>query len=268
MVVTAAARPSSRYATRALSYWVFSASRSWRLAVVSNIANPVLYLAAMGLGLGHLVDRSGRSHAGLGGLSYVDFLAPALLATAALQSSAGEASYPVMGAIRWNRTYEAMLATPLSVLDVWRGHLLFIIGRTTVVCAAFLAVAAAFGALHSPLAVLMVPVAALLATGCAGLVAAMAATVEGDVAFAVLFRLIVVPLVLFSGTFAPLAQLPGWITPIAYATPLYHAVQLCRGASAGSLPVGASVVHLAYLVVLAAVGYRLAARAYARRLSR
>ena len=92
--------------------------------MISTILFPVLFLAAMGLGLGTLVDSS--TSGGVEGHSYLVFLAPGLLAATAMQTAVGESTYPVMGAIKWIKTYHAMLATPLGVLDMLVGHLLYI----------------------------------------------------------------------------------------------------------------------------------------------
>ena len=110
--------------------------------------NPVLYLGAMGLGLGTLVNKHGT--ASLGGVSYLAFLAPGLLAAAAMQTAIGECIYPVLGSVKWNSTYQAAVASPLRPGDVFRGHLLFVTMRLFMNCGIFLAVMAAFGAVHSP----------------------------------------------------------------------------------------------------------------------
>ncbi len=110
--------------------------------------NPVLYLGAMGLGLGTLVNRHGTAH--LGGVSYLTFLAPGLLAAAAMQTGIGECTYPVLGSVKWNRTYQAAVASPLRPGDVFHGHQLFVTMRLLMNCGVFLAVMAAFGAVRSP----------------------------------------------------------------------------------------------------------------------
>ena len=263
----APARRATPPALRALAYWTYVSVKGWRLAFAANVANPVLYLAAMGLGLGSLVDQGSGSRAGLGSDGYLSFLAPGLFAATVLQSAVGEATYPVLGGFKWTRTYDAMLATPLTPVHVLQGHLAFIVARTTAVAAVFLVVMVGFGTVHSPLALLCLPVAVVLATGCGALTAALAARITQDSWFAVVFRLVVVPLFLFSGTFVPLAQLPGWVHPVAWATPLWHAVELCRGACTGHLGLAAALGHAAYLLVLAVVGYDLMRRAFLRRLS-
>jgi lipooligosaccharide transport system permease protein len=172
-----------------------------------------------------------------------------------------------MASIRWTRIYDAMLATPLRVVDVMRGHLGFLVLRSSLVGALFLASTAAFGVIKSPWALLCIPTLLVLAAACGLPVAAFSATIEQEVWFAVLFRLVVVPLFLFSGTFAPLDRLPGWVSFVAHVTPLWHAVELCRRACAGTLELGPSLVNGAYLLTLAGIGYVLCSRAFKARLA-
>ena len=251
-------------ATRAFEYWTFTAIRTWRLTFFVNVVTPVMFLAAMGLGLGHLVDSHGSGS--LGGSSYLDFLAPALVAATVFQTAVNEATYPVMASIRWMRTYDAMLATPLRVVDVMRGHLSFIVARSALVGLLFLAATALFGVIQSPWVVLCIPAVVLLAAGCALPVAAFSATITEEVWFAVLLRLVVVPLFLFSGTFAPLSALPDAVALVARVTPLWHAVSLCRDGSSGHVQLGSTLMHLAYLSTLTGLGYAWCTRAFKRRL--
>src|SRR5438552_13912905 len=144
-------------AVRSLQSWGYRYKRTWRGSAVSSILQPVLFLAAMGLGLGSLVNKAHPGHANLGGVTYLDFLAPALLAAAAMQTAAMESTWPVMAAVKWLKTYDAMLATPLRVRDLLFGHLTWIAVRVTTTCAVFLAVMAMFGALKSPESVLLLP---------------------------------------------------------------------------------------------------------------
>jgi lipooligosaccharide transport system permease protein len=106
-------------ALRSYEYWLTVYRRVWRGTVMTSVLNPVLYLAAMGIGLGTIVRKQQL------GLPYLDFVAPGLLAAVAMQVASVESSFPVRGAIRWNRQYFAMLATPLRVRDLVTGHLLY-----------------------------------------------------------------------------------------------------------------------------------------------
>jgi lipooligosaccharide transport system permease protein len=250
---------------RSLEYWAFQYKRTWRGSVVSTVLFPVLFLASMGLGLGSLVDSS-RS-GGVEGLPYLVFLAPALLAATAMQTGVSESTYPVMGAIKWIRTYHAMLATPLGVLDVLVGHLLFIAARILLGSAVFLAVMTLFGAARSPLALLTLPAAVLTGMAFATPVVAFAATTQNDAGFAALFRFVVTPLFLFGGVFFPVRQLPPVLEQLAYATPLWHGVALSRGLALGTSTGGGVLLHVAYLFAWIAAGGWLAARAYHRRLA-
>lgn len=248
---------------RGLGYWAYQYKRTWRSSITTSFLYPVLYLAAMGVGLGSLVDR--HSHQ-VGGVPYLDFIAPGLLAATAMQIGANEAMYPVMGAIKWVRTYFAMLATPLRVVDVLRGHLGWIAVRLMTVSAIYLGVVAAFGVVRSPLAILAFPVAVLTGLAFAAPIAAFAATQDKDVGFTSIYRFGLIPLFLFSGTFFPVTELPDWLRPVAYATPLYHGVTLCRGLVLGTAELWPSIGDAVYLLALAVIGYRLARGAFTRRL--
>lgn len=248
---------------RALGYYAYQYKRTWRSSVTASFLYPVLYLAAMGVGLGTLVDHHVHHVAGV---TYTSFVGPGVLAATAMQIGTNEATYPVMAAIKWVRTYWAMLATPLRVEDVLRGHLGWIGVRLASMAAVFLLVLAAFGVVRSPWALLCLPAAALTGLAFAAPVAAFAATQERDSGFAAIYRFGLIPLFLFSGTFYPITRLPGWAQPIAYATPLYHGVALCRGLVLGTLPLVPSLGDAAYLLGLAGLGYLLAGIAYRRRL--
>lgn len=246
-------------------YFARSYGRTWLGSVISAFVGPTLYLAALGVGLGSFVGH-GRPIGALGGVSYLGFVAPALVATTAMQTAATEATYPVMGALKWNRSYLAMLATPLEIRDVLVGHLAWMAARVTGAVTVYVAVAGAFGAFRSPLAILDVPAGVLTGMAFAAPLAAFSARQDNDTAFALVFRLGVVPLFLFSGTFFPVKFLPETLRLIAEATPLYRGVDLCRSLSSGVVSPGATAADVAYLAALGAVGFALALRSYERRL--
>lgn len=248
---------------RALRYWIYQYKRTWKGSVTTSFLYPVLYLAAMGLGLGSLVDR----HVGsVDHVRYLVFLAPGLLAATAMQIGGTEATYPVMGAIKWQRTYYAMLASPLRLLDVVFGHLGWIAVRLVTVTVIYLGVMAAFGTVLSPWALLAAPAGVLTGLAFAAPIAAFAATQQREAAFTTIYRMALVPLFLFSGTFFPVSQLPRWLQDLAYATPLYHGVALCRDLALGQLHPGADLVHGAYLSALTAMGVAAAMVTFRRRL--
>jgi lipooligosaccharide transport system permease protein len=228
------------------------------------VLNPLLFLTAMGIGLGSLVNRSRTG--GVQGVDYLVFLAPGLLAAAAMQTGVSESTYPVLGAIKWFKTYWAMLATPLGALDLLVGHLLWITARVLSGSLVYLAVMALFGATQSALALLAVPAAVLTGMAFATPVVAYAATSENEAGFAALFRFGVTPMFLFSGTFFPVSQLPPVLEQVAYVTPLWHGVDLCRSLTLGTATFWMTVLHVAYLTAWLVGGAVLAAAAFRRRL--
>jgi lipooligosaccharide transport system permease protein len=252
------------FAIRELRFWLTNYRRTWQGSIYSSLLNPVLYLGAMGLGLGTLVDAHGTGH--LGHVRYLVFLAPGLLAAAAMQTAMGESTYPVLGSVKWLKTYQAAAATPLRPADIFHGHLLFTAMRLAMNCMIFIAVMAAFGAVRSAWVLAALPVAVLTGLAFAAPIEAYAVSRTKDQSFALLFRFGMIPLFLFSGTFFPVSQLPEWIRPLAYATPLWHGVALCRSLSLGTATLGGALVHAAYLVLLAAVGVAAGHRTYRRRL--
>jgi lipooligosaccharide transport system permease protein len=253
-------------ALRSLEYWTYQYKRTWRGSLFSTVLSPVLYLAAMGVGLGSLVDKAHHSQAHLGGVQYLPFLAPGLLAAAAMQTAATESSWPVLAAIKWIRTYHAMLATPLDVWDVLIGHLAWMALRLTMTVTVFLAVMAVFGATTSWTAILAIPAGVLTGLAFAAPIVAFAATRETDQSFAALFRFGIVPMFLFSGTFFPVTQLPSALRPIAYATPLWHGVDLCRTLALGTATFTRTSLHVLYLAAWVVVGIRVGLTTYRRRL--
>jgi lipooligosaccharide transport system permease protein len=255
-----------RMAFRAFQSWLMNYRRTWRGTIYSSVLMPVLYLSAMGLGLGTLVDRHGGT-ASLGKLSYLVFLAPGLMAAAAMQTAVGESLYPVMGAVKWQKTYQAAAATPLKPGDIFHGHLIFTTMRLAMNMVIFLAIMSAFGAVKSAWALAAIPVAVLTGVAFAAPLDAFAVTrKKNDQAFNVIFRFGMIPLFLFSGTFFPVTQLPAWIRPVAYVTPLWHGVALCRALSLGTADLTGALGHIAYLAAVAIAGLMAGQRTYRRRL--
>ncbi len=248
---------------RVLRYHLYTYLRTWRSSLTTSFLAPVLYLAAMGVGLGSLINH----HVGtVDHVRYLTFVAPGLLAASAMQVAASDSMYPVMAAIKWIRTYYAMLATPLEVSDVLLGHFAWVTTRLVLTAVTYLGVMAAFGTVHSPLAVLAVPTAILTGLSFSALISAFAATQENDQGFATISRMGLIPLFLLSATFFPISQLPGWMHPLAYATPLYHGVDLCRMLTLGGVDWVSAAWDLVYLVALTSAGVLLSRRLFARRL--
>ncbi|HUK68012.1 MAG TPA: ABC transporter permease [Streptosporangiaceae bacterium] len=255
---------TATFALRELRHQMTLYRRTWRGTLFSSVVNPLLYLAALGAGLGSMVNHHAASR--LGGVSYLMFIAPGLLAASAMQIALGAATYPVLGGVKWQKTYFAAVATPMRPADIFHGFLLFITIRLTIAATAFLAVMSVFGAVRTPLAAAAMPVAVLTGLAFAAPVAAWAATRDGDMGFALLFRLGMIPMFLFSATFFPLSQLPAWLRPVAYVTPLWHGVAACRALSLGDVSAPGLIAHVGYLAALAVAGVLVGQRTYRRRL--
>ena len=260
--------PSDRFAGgRALAAffaWLQVYRRVWRGSAVNTVLVPVLNLLALGYGLGTLVNGNG----GIDGVPYAQYLAPGLLAAGVMQTATDESMFPVMGALRWNRTYFAMTATPLTAAEVFVGHLMYVLARAWSGAMVFLCVLLAFRLTNGPAALWVLPFALLLAAAFATPVMAFSVNARNDEAFAMLYRFVWIPMFLFSGAFFPVSQLPTWIRVIAEVTPLYHGVELVRAATLDDLTWPAVGVHVAYLSAFAVVGFFLAVRAYRRVLAR
>jgi lipooligosaccharide transport system permease protein len=252
------------FAVRQFRFWLTDYRRTWRSSIYSGLLSPVLYLGAMGLGLGSLINKHGT--AGLGGVHYLTFLAPGLLAAAGMQTAMAEAMFPVFGSLKWNKVYYAASASPLRPADIFHGHLLFVTMRLTVNSVIFLAVSAALGAIHSPWALAAVPVTILTGLAFAAPLEAWAVTRTQEASFSMIFRFGMIPIFLFSGTFFPITQLPGWLRPVAYVTPLWHGVALCRSLSLGTATAGGALLHVGYLAAVIVAGIAIGNRCYRRRL--
>ncbi|WP_145951228.1 ABC transporter permease [Micrococcus luteus] len=268
--VTAAAS-AERVKRRGVLLYAEHQLRSMRrygaVLLVGALGEPVLYLLAMGLGLAQLMG-GGMPQDALGGVSYVAFIAPALLASGALMTASVEFSYPVMGGFQWQRTYYAAQVTPLSPAQIALGHLVAVSLRFVFQAAVFLLVMLAFGVVSSPWAWVQVLTATLGGLAVGAPIMAFAASLREDKGqFATLQRLVVMPLFLFSATFYPLEALPVWLRWIGWLSPQWHAAQLGRVLSYGMAePVWLTVVHVAFLLALALGGAWLAVRIYTRRL--
>jgi lipooligosaccharide transport system permease protein len=209
--------------------------RIWRGTVFGTIVSPILFLTAMGVALGSLVPTMTT----FGGVPYIVFLAPGLMAAQAMQTGTQESSWPLIAGFRWNKTFEAMITTPQGVRDIVLGHLYWLIVRIGVVTGVSFAMP----------------------------MAAWTATRQNEQSFSVIFRFIITPLFLFSGTFFPIEQLPPVFQTLAWFTPLFHGVALTRALAIGH-PIEplVLVIHALVLVALVVVGTLLAFRTFRNRL--
>ncbi|HEX2296912.1 MAG TPA: ABC transporter permease [Pseudonocardiaceae bacterium] len=233
--------------------------RNWRATAISSLLQPVLFLAAFGVGFGTLIDAGGRAAQATGAVPYLVYLAPALLAVSAVQNAAFESTYPILSAFKWQRTYWAVTATPITPAQLANGQLIWIALRLALSGAAYLLVIMLFGAVTGPGVLAALGFAVLCGMAFSAPLVAFAASQdnEGRV-FAAVFRFVVMPMMLFSGTFFPISQLPELVRPLAWISPLWHGTELARGAALGTLRLWPGVGHTAFLTALLVAGVLLA----------
>jgi lipooligosaccharide transport system permease protein len=229
--------------------------RNWKATVISSIGMPVLYLIAMGVGFGSQVPPNAVTDH----LSYLQYLAPALLATGAVQTATGDATFPILSGFKWQKVFFSAASSPITPAQVCDGQLVWITLRLFGSGLAYLAIAAAIGAVTGPGILLSLLFGVLTGLAFGWLVVAYAASMKGEsgAGFNPLFRFVLVPMSLFAGTFFPITQLPAWIRPVAWITPLWHGTELARGAEFGTLSLWPTVGHVVYLLALIMVGWAL-----------
>jgi lipooligosaccharide transport system permease protein len=250
--------PSGGYAGRSRMLLLRSATASGRawLVFLSGFVEPVLYLVAMGQGLGSLVGTlPGPDGARIG---YAAFIAPGLLAASAMNGAVFDSTFNVFFKLKYSRLYDAMLATPLGVVDIALGEIGWALIRGGLYAVGFLIVLAGFGLLVLPWALLALPAALVVAFAFAAVGMASASFMRSWQDFD-LVTLATVPMFLFSTTFFPLSVYPDWLQVVVECLPLYHAVELMRGLTTGVVGPGL-LGHLAYFVVMIVAGAVVAAR--------
>ena len=234
--------------------------------ILYSVGQPVAYLFAMGVGLASLVDAN--SEAAFGGVSYLEFVAPALLVSAAVMTASGEFSYPIMDGFKWRRVFYGPHASPLIPEQIASGHIMASSLRFLLQSIVYFVVVAMFGASPSPWGW----VSAILATVAAlsfGLpLMAYAASIKQDKGqFALVQRFIVMPLFLFSGTFFPLDSLPIAVRWIGWISPVWHGTELGRVFTYGmdQNPL-LTITHVVFLLATATVGWVLVRRQFVNRM--
>jgi lipooligosaccharide transport system permease protein len=247
---------------RAMLKWI------WLILGIA-IANPVLYLVSIGLGVGAYIDKN-TGGMGVDGVSYITFLAPALLATAAIQGAIDESVYPTLEGFKWDKIFFSMNSTPLSGNHIAMGVFFNCVIRVTFTAVIYWFVMLAFGVLESPRAWLAIFTAIMAGAAFGALMQALAGMLENeDIFFTVLGRFVIMPLFLFSGTFYPLTNMPIFLQWIGWISPLWHATELGRwltyGHEISSLML---YVHFIFLNSLLLIGIVASRRIFTRRLGK
>ena len=243
--------------------------QAWRGSVFSTFLGPLLYLGAIGFGLGSLVEGDGSV---LGTtpdgepVTYLLFLAPALVAATGVQIAAGEGIFGTMERTKWRRTWFTAVGTPLMPGDLALGHLLWIAARGGLAALVYALVAAALGAMPLSGALPAVGAGVLGGVALGAVLTAWLVRSSEEHMMNAAQRFVVIPMFLFSGVFFPVDQLPGWMAGLARATPMWHAVVLARAGSLGTPAPWGTWSHVGYLVAFVAVGFALALRGFQRRL--
>ncbi|MDZ7675120.1 MAG: ABC transporter permease [Acidimicrobiales bacterium] len=246
---------------RALERELLMYRRMWRGSAFSAFVQPLLFLGAMGLGLGSLIDDTGTDAS-----EYIVFVAPGLMAASAILAAAGESLWGILGGVKWMGSFNAMVSTAMLPGDVYGGRVLSSGVRTAVTGSVFLSVAVLLGGVSSWLAPFaLVPTVLIGMAGTAWL-AAYAVRRESDKSFSIIMRLGIIPLFLFSGTFFPVDQLPDAIESVIWLSPLWHAVESARDFTAGGVePV--TLLHIGILLAVVAAAIPVGIKGFERRLT-
>ena len=250
---------------RQADYWWTVYKRTWRGGIISSFVSPLFYVVGMGVLLGGFIE--GDPARLEGASSYLQFVVPGLVAAHAMQLAIGETTYPVMGGIKWHKSYHAQMATPLSIRDIVNAHLAFTLLRVASACAVFMLVLAPFGVFESwwgPFLAWGAQV--LVGMAFATIIYGVSARMQSEEGFGLIFRLVVLPLTLFSGAFFPIANLGPVLEWLARLTPLWHGVSLSRMFCLDTVDWPLALVHLVVLTVLTAGGWLWAVRGLEKRL--
>lgn len=238
----------------------------WKSNVLGSFVQPFLYLLGMGLGVGALIDEGPGGATALGGLTYFEFFAPALMATSAMMVASSEGTWPVMLGFKWVRVYFAASATPLTPGDIasgvalWQATKALITGTGVAIALCLFSETRTLGLIPAVL------FAGLTGIAFAAPLTAWSSTRETETSFPSIQRFVITPLFLFGGAFYPIEELPGWLQAIAKLTPIWHGVELCRDAVNNRLEWVDAAGHVGYLMLFAVTGWLVARRTFAKRL--
>ncbi len=229
--------PSARGAFRVWQRNATIFRKYWKTILLPNLFEPLLYLAALGLGLGAFIREGGMN-----GLTYTQYIAPGLLASNAMFAASFESTFNTFIRLKIGRIYDAIVATPVNAEDIVAGEYLWAGTRSTLYGTAFLVVLTVLGLvsnaplISSPWALLIPPVLLVVGIMFSVMGTLFTSLISSIDFYAYYFTLVVTPLFLFSGIFFPIEDFPSPVPEIAWFTPLYHAVNVCRALATGPSP--------------------------------
>ncbi len=272
--MTAIARPDSRgtlsiaferiwRARRLVERNIMVYRHQW-IIILSGVFEPIFYLLGIGLGLGGIIEEVSLPNGQV--VAYAAYVAPALVATAAMNGAVFETIFNVFFKLNYAKTYDGVLATPMGITEIAIGEMLWALMRAALYAVAMFVIMLVMGLILSPLGILMIPAALLVAAAfaAAGLAGTSYLRTVND--FDVPMGLVVMPMFLFSGTFFPIESvLPDWLVTVIQVTPLYHGISLIRGLSTGIVGIG-QVWDLVYLMVFFVICMWIAMRQMERKL--
>ena len=242
---------------RALSVWrrnftVYT--KLYKSSLVLNFIDPILYLGALGLGLGAFIKE-------INGVPYIKFIAPGIIASSAMFAAFYECTYGTYVRMHFQKTFEAILATPVNIYELVAGELLWGATKSMIYGATIIIVISLFGLVDSYIIIFLLPVLFLCGLIFAQIAVTSAAIVPGIDSFNYFYTLFITPMFLFSGIFFPLDALPPLVSDIAYFTPLYHLVNICRAFALGNFSVTGDIIWMLFAVaILAPFPFRLMKR--------
>jgi lipooligosaccharide transport system permease protein len=230
-------------------------TKLYKSSIVINFVEPILYLAALGLGLGAFVRE-------INGVPYIKFIAPGIIASSAMFAAMYECTYGTYVRMTYQKTFDAILATPVTLDDLVAGELMWGATKSLLYGTTIIIVISMFGLVGSPLVLFAIPVVFLAGLIFAEIAVMFTAVIPGIDSYNYFYTLFMTPMFLFSGIFFPLDTLPPVVGKIAFFTPLYHLVNICRGLAFGSpaLCTWDTVWILAVVIILAPYPFRLMRR--------
>lgn len=234
-------------------YQIYRFRKGWRGLVVTGLLSPILFLVVMGVGIGDMVDRNSND---LGGIAYLSYIGPGLLATTAMQWGTAQGLWPTVAELKWEGGYRAALVTPLTIDELLVSHIGWISLRFFTAAIMFSGVLTAFGVPDSWWFVLAPFAATLTCAAFAAPTVAFSSSRADDHLFPLVQRFVVIPLMLFSGSFFPVSNLPTAVAWFARLTPSWHGVELCRDLAQGTLS-PTDLGHVGYCLAFVVVGWHL-----------